>query len=313
MLVLTGCGGPDLGKQNFDRSTVSVEPAQGRGKVPAGSVESDLVSADTLRGVDPCGVLADGALDALGEPGDVSAQGWSECMVDVTDPADDEVEVRLELGASVGASPVEPSGQLAGLPLTVNERESGGCDVTVMTSEESGLGITVGVDSEDGQVCGAGKVVLDEVLEQLHRGPATLPDEAGSVLRLDPCTVLDSADVSDVLDKDVTGEPIDLHGCVRQTEDPSVSVSFRESYDPAKSDHGDTVDLGSGVEGYSDQTSDDLDVCDVDWAHRDIDDRSVELVTLTYRDYSGDPKSDKPCDKAESVAKSVVSALPDAS
>lgn len=310
--MLAGCGGPDLGKQNFDRSTESIEPAQGRGKVPEGPIESEAVSADKLRGVDPCGVLKDSTLDRLGEPGDFSAQSWSECMVDVTDPADKEMEVRLEVGADTGTSPEDPSGQLSGLPLTVNKRDTGDCDVTVTTSKDSELGITAAVRYDDGQACRAGKVVLDEVVQQLRDEPTTLPDESDSLLRADPCAALDGADVSDVLDEEVTGQPTDIHGCEWKADEPSVTVMFREGYGPVTSDDRDTVDLGSDVEGYSEQTSDDLDVCDVGWAHRELDDRKVEMVTLAYSDYSGDPKSDKPCDKAESAAKSVVSSLPGA-
>lgn len=312
MLVLTGCGGADLSKQNFDRSTVPMEPGQARGEVPDGPIEDAAVSADKLRGIDACGVLEDSALDRLGDPGDFSAQGWAECMADVTAPEGAEIDVRLEVGADTGTLTAEPHGQLAGLPLTVNDRDGGACDVTVTTSKDPEIGITADIEYDDGQACRAGKVVLDEVVQQLHDDPATLAEEPDSVIRVDPCGVLDGADVADVLGEEQEGEHRGIYSCDWVAEDPTVSVTFREGYKSTLSDDRDKVKLGSGVKGYSGQIVEDINSCDVDWTHRELEDGTIELVTVKYENYTGDPKSDKPCDKAETVAKSMVSELPDA-
>src|SRR5699024_766056 len=131
-LVLSACGDSELAKRTFERSTVPLEPAQGRGEVPEGEIDDAAVSMRQLRLVDPCGVLGNGTLEQLGEPENLSSRSWAECVGDVTAPGDEPMQVRLEVGADLG-SVEEPSGQLTGLPLAVNERDDGNCVVSVTT------------------------------------------------------------------------------------------------------------------------------------------------------------------------------------
>src|SRR5699024_8189014 len=147
-------------------------------------------------------------------------------------------------------------------------------------------------------------------IQELHNDPPTLPDAAGSLTRIDPCSVLDGGEVSEVLDGKPEQTPSGVYGCYWVADQPRVSVSFRKGPEPTNSDDRDEVDLGEGVTGYSRQTVDSIDTCRVEWAHRGLDKHTAELVTVKYENYGGDPESDKPCDKAETVAKSVVNELP---
>src|SRR5699024_10680458 len=148
----------DLSKKTFERSTVPIEPAQGRGKVPEGPIQDTAESAEKLRKDAPRGVLGNGALQRLGEPRDTSVRTWSERDGTVTAPGDDEIEVRLEIGADIRSFD-DPSGRVAGLPLIVTERDNGDCVVTATTSKDAGIGIAATVGYNDGQPCRVGKVV----------------------------------------------------------------------------------------------------------------------------------------------------------
>src|SRR5699024_11780188 len=117
---------------------------------------------------------------------------------DVTAPGDEPMQVRLEVGADLGSAE-EPSGQLTGLPLAVNERDDGNCVVSVTTSKDAAVGITATVDYDAGQPCRSGKVVLAETLQQVHDDPPTLPDDSAALLRGGPCRVRDGAELSEVL------------------------------------------------------------------------------------------------------------------
>src|SRR5699024_11192403 len=179
---------------------------------------------------------------------------------DVTAPGDEPMQVRLEVGADLGSAE-EPSGQLTGLPLAVNERDDGNCVVSVTTSKDAAVGITATVDYDAGQPCRSGKVVLAETLQRLHDDPPTLPDDSASLLRVDPCSVVDGAELSEVIDDEPEGVPSSVYGCAWEAEQPRVSVRFRDGVEPTVPGDQEEVELGSGVTGRAGQTVDSIDTC----------------------------------------------------
>src|SRR5699024_9570951 len=130
-----------------------------------------------------------------------------------------------------------------------------------------------------------------------------LPDDSASLLRVDPCSVVDGAELSEVIDDEPEGVPSSVYGCAWEAEQPRVSVRFRDGVEPTVPGDQEEVELGSGVTGRAGQTVDSIDTCEVGWVHREQGDNDAELVMVKYEHYTGDPESDKPCDKAETVAK----------
>src|SRR5699024_9111973 len=169
------------------------------------------------------------------------------------------------------------------------------------------IAATVGYD--DGQACRVGKVVIDETIQELHNDPRTLPDAAGSLTRIDPCSVLDGGEVSEVLDGKPEQTPSGAYGCYWVADPPRGSVSFQKGAEPTNTCDRDEVDLGHGVTLSARQTVDSIDKCRAEWSHRRLDKHTAELVTVKYENYGGDPASATPCDKAETLAKSVMNEL----
>lgn len=311
LLTVTACGGVDLSKQNFQRTTVPVEPADGQGKVPKGPITDSAVSVAALRGIDPCGLLDGGTLDELGKPGTPQPHGWSQCRSEVTDPGGKTITVRLTLGKAVMSTAEDATSGMSGLPLIVREQDSDTCFVTAMTSKQPPLGVTVQIGYEGGQSCRAGKVVLGDVVDSLHDQPPKREKVSGSLGRVDPCSAVDSDVISDALGGKAEAAPTKSHGCAWEADEPTVRLDFRMGYAPDGSEkEKKEVDLGHGVTGYTEQAVDSISKCTVTWVHRSAGEDKDELVSATYDNYAATEASkDKPCEKVVHVAKNAVATL----
>lgn len=307
--TLTACGGPDLGKANFPRSTVPAEPSgDSQGEVPTGPITDPAVATDVLRSIDPCPLIGPEMLAELGTAAEARASGWDRCSNQVKDAGGKQISVSLQLGDMLG--PEKPTGSIEGLPLIESKLEESDCFVSVLTSREPKLGITAQVKYEGGDPCRAGRIVIQQAVSSLHADPAKLDQPEGSLVGIDPCTGLADAAVGEVLPREVSKRPAGLHNCVWDSGGTDVTLRFRLGYPPSPEEQSTEVDLGGGVTAYQEMPLPDSAQCTITWLYRPIAETQGEIVSLDYTNYNGDPESDDACGKAKTLAANVVETLP---
>ncbi|MBK1785859.1 hypothetical protein [Prauserella cavernicola] len=308
--LVGGCAGEDLSRSNYQRTTVTAEA--GSGQVPTGPITDPTVSLSALRAVDPCALLSDDIVGALGTVADDPYESeWGSCSVDVEDAGGK----TIELGVDLGDSPMSPeaTGVIEDLPLTETKIDDVTCYVTAITSTEPALGVTVQVGYQGGNPCDVGFTTLQKVVQSLRADPVTYDVPAGSLLEADPCESADEGALSSALGGEASRRPMGLHECDLQTDsDPTISVRFREGYAPDTSDGGTEVDLGGGVKGIQEKGTTDIGECSVRWVHLAGEEDANELATVNYYDYTDGADKDVACAGALEVAKSVAPNLPGA-
>ncbi|MFC4004841.1 hypothetical protein ACFS2C_23815 [Prauserella oleivorans] len=306
--LLSGCAGEDLAKANFQRTTVSAEPGTGQGEVPEGPITDPAVSQSALRTVDPCGLLTDRIVGDLGSLADEPYRSdWGSCRVELRDAGDKTVDVGLELGETVIA---EPTGGIEGLPLVESTLDDGTCFVTAVTGYEPTVGVTAQVEYPGGNACDAGYTLVGNVIRELRADPPRYETVPGSLVDVDPCTVVSRDALAEAFGPDVVHRPSGLHHCdFTQSGDPAASVRLYEGVLPEEGDNVTRVDLGNGVSAVQERITDAAD-CDVVWMHRPGEDGMGEVVGVNYRDYSDDATADGACAAAVTLAKGILGRLP---
>lgn len=305
--AITACG-PDLGKADFQRTTVPAQPG-GDGQVPTGPITDPAVSLAALRVVAPCPLVDKAALTDLGTPGDPSSFDLARCSNQVKDAGGKTIRVSVELGAGLGVSASKVNGVVEGLPLIEDKQDSSTCDVTALTSRSPDLGIMVNVTYPGGDPCKSGTAVLQKVVKRLHGSPPKYDVANGSLLTVDPCASLDDSaarEAAPAAKKTATG----LHSCSWNGSGPSLLLDLRRGATPIAGDGYQKVDLGGGVSGFQKITTADTSECTVKWQHRPLGNDTAETVILDYTYYSGDPAKDDPCGKAVKLAKNILTKLP---
>lgn len=160
LALVGGCGSEPSGDGSPTDSTETSSTKQ--------EIDDPAVVAAALRTVDPCALLNDTTLVEVGAiaPDSVSSSGWGECSIDVTDVSGKTVELVLRVGDNLIMAD-DPTEELAGLPLVVDDEDPESCWVSVVTSYELSLGITFQVDYQGGDGCAA----LTKVLQTMHVDP----------------------------------------------------------------------------------------------------------------------------------------------
>ncbi|GAB3440160.1 DUF3558 family protein [Actinophytocola sediminis] len=311
LLLLTGCGG-----ESSSADSKTEDSAETTSAVP--EIDDPTVAAAALRTVDPCALLDAKNLGDAGTivPDSTSSAEWGECGVDV-DASGKTVELVLRVGDQLIMAD-DPSGELEGLPLVLDDEDPESCWISVVTSFELSLGITLQVDFPGGDGCTVGRAVLGKVVQAVRTAPPQYQQAPGSVLTADPCAVADKAAVETALGQQMFVEPKSLHECDLWSGDgtsyPQVGVRFFLGLPPDAED-GEPADLGGGVTAIQAQDEDVVISCDVSWRRietpsEDEAEGYGELVSVMYSDEqeSGlDPAV--ACAKAVAVAKTVVPAL----
>lgn len=308
--ALAGCAGEDLAKANFQRTTVPPDPGSGgSGPVPTGPINDPAVAAETLRTVDPCPLLSDGALGSLGAPGDRMPSGITRCRAEVRDAGGKTVKVSLELGGFLIGSADDANGGVEGLPQIEKKQDDTHCSVAALTSKEPVIGIEVSVDYPGGEPCRPGRTVLQQVVKDLHGSPTKFPEAKGSLIPVDPCTTVDDGVIAEVIPGEVRKQATGLRGCDWKERGPNVTVEFRSAYAPTAGSDGEQVDLGEGRVGFQKQASGGQE-CTVKWQHRATgEDGDDEVVVVGYLNY-GTEGADDPCGRSLKVAQNVAAKLP---
>ncbi|WP_367135954.1 hypothetical protein [Saccharothrix sp. HUAS TT1] len=323
ILLLAGCAGADLAKQNFPRTTIPADaenvadptgtsganrstppPADGQPVDPA-------FAADKLRLLDPCELLDEELLKKLGTPGTQSRSGFSRCSNFMKDQGGKDLAVTVEIGQTMTTELKNADKQLAGLRSYEQVLEGSACFVSVITQEEPGLGITVQIGYEDADACAPGREVAASVVGLIKAGTGARTAAKGSLLTLDPCAVVDRAAVEAGAGAGYRVFPYGLHNCAWVGDKKELSLAFREAFipDDREFDEGQTeVDLGGGVTGYQVVSDTAFPSCEVKWVQLAGSDNDGEVVDVK----SAGPKSSEfdRCAVAVTFAKTVVAKIP---
>jgi hypothetical protein len=315
-VVLAGCGeSVDTAKQTFPRSTV-----------PAGQVESRTSSTGTpkandpafsnevLRGLEPCGLLTDDILSAVGTPDRSEPQDFGDCANYMKDKDGEDLSVTLYVGDTIGGAD-DADDNIGGLPGFESKLDDGSaCFVNAITSTNPNIGLRLQIAGGRDDLCELGRTILTGVVDLIREDPPERDKETGSIATLDPCTLLEANALKTVLggaETDVS--PYTLHWCNWIGDDVSVGVWFRTGYDPKDStvDPGTPVDLGNGLTVYQTVDTDDEEAsCYVEWRHRSTGvDGEDEIIEVDFVN-SKPPAGDNGCATTAELAKLLVPALP---
>jgi hypothetical protein len=316
LVLLTGlavaavpaCGGPDLGRANYQRTTVSAQP--GSGSVPDGPITDPAVAVSALRTVDPCPLVDAGTLGGLGTVGQPDPSGLDKCLNQVTDAGGKTIKFSLRLGDALFGSTDSANGQVGGLPQIEHKQDQSTCFVTAVTSRAPDLGITAQVNYEGGDPCRPGVTALQKVIQRLHATPAKFPQPSGSLIGVDFCAVSDDAVMAQILGNDTKKQIVDLHSCGWTGRGPSANLVYRVSQEPVPEGTAKDIDLGNGVHGLAESKSKTASQCTITWMHRPTGNDQGEVVQFDYENYNADAATDDPCGKATKAVKAIVPKLP---
>lgn len=314
-LTLSACGGPDLGKQNFPRTTVTGTSGAG---VPDGPIDDPAVSLAAQRTVDSCALLRGDTVTGVGMPvpDGPSASGLDSCSIEVTDAGGKRARLSLQLGDFPGIS-AEAVGTIDGLPVAetnlddAKTPEDEGCVVTALTSRAPELGIGFQVTYDGGDACGAGMTALREVVREMHAGPPQLSRAANSVVPLDPCALADDTVAAEVLGRGVTKEPGGLHECHWSGGNATGYLRISETGEPSEGDDGTRVDLGRGTSGYQKKGTGAGNSCTIVWTHLATGEGEGEIVKFEYDNFHDDATADDSCGKARRIVDTILPNLPE--
>ena len=314
--MLAGCGKTvDTAKQTFPRSTVPAGQGGNEGGSSAtGKPKSNdpAFTNDKLRKLDPCGLLTDDILSAIGTPAENSEEDFGDCANYMKDKDGKDLSVTLYVGETVnGAEDADEN--IGGLPAMVSELDDkSACFVSVVTSTNPDFGIKVQIGGDAKDLCKPGRTLLESVVNMIREDPPNRDDVTGSISTVDPCALLDPAALKTAIGgADSTVSPYTLHWCNWIGDGFSVGVWFRTGYDPKdSSDKGQPVDLGQGLTVYQTAETGSGASCRLEWRHRSTGtDGEDEIIEVDY-DTSAPVQGDNGCATAVNIAKLLVPALP---
>ncbi|GAB3396468.1 DUF3558 domain-containing protein [Amycolatopsis echigonensis] len=308
--ALSACGGPDLGKENFARTTV---PAAGDSGATSGPITDPAVAPAVLRDLLPCQFVDKTAMSPLGTmQGDATASStqFDACVAKATDPGGKEIRASVEVGGIVTFASDKTTGAVGGLPqVEVPDLGGGsGCVVSALTARNPDFGVSFRIDYTGGDACAAGRKLVATAVEKLHNNPQKYVPGPGTLLAVDPCSVLDEAAVDGVV-KGGKPRASGLHSCDWGLI-PSVRVTMFPGIAPAEGDGWLKADVGTPNQAYAKQGTTSGSSCQVKWQHRQWKEDHVEVVQLEYSNSDAQADKDDPCGKTVGLAKQLAGKLP---
>jgi hypothetical protein len=318
-VLLSGCGAKvDTTKVVHTRTTMPAAEANAanRGAEPTGEPKAndEAFTNDKLRVIDPCGLLTTDILSAVGTPAENSPSDLGSCGNYMKDKDGKELNVTVYVGEALTSS-VDADLNIGGLPAIEQSSDSEACFVTAITSTTPNIGIKVQTGGDGKDLCEPGRAVLTSIVELIREDPPTYELDNGTLVDLDPCAVVNQADLDAATGTRLDDEPYNVHWCAFNSDAVSLNTWFRIGYDPkgTTTDKTQPVDLGGGVTGYQELVTNTADStsCRLEWAHRLLPegDDEAELVTMYFDQY--EPKQGvDPCAPAQAIAKLYIAALP---
>lgn len=317
--LLSGCGAEvDTAKVVHTRTTMPAAEANAdaRQSDPTGEPKTndEAFTNDKLRVVDPCALLSSDVLSAVGSPAESSRNDLGSCGNYMKDKDDKELNITLYVGESITAS-LDADLNIGGLPAIEDSTDSEACFVTAITSTTPNIGIKVQTSGDGKDLCEPARTVLTSAVEQIRTDPPTYDLPKGTLVDVDPCAIVDQAELDAAAGAPLDDEPYNVHWCAFRGEDVNVTAWFRSGYDPKEtaSDRVQPIDLGGGITGYQELVTNTADgtSCRVEWAHRALPEGEdqAEVVTMYYDNYAPQQGSD-PCAPVQALAKLYIAALP---
>ncbi|GAA3574434.1 DUF3558 domain-containing protein [Amycolatopsis ultiminotia] len=306
-LAAAGCGGPDLGKENFGRTTV---PAAA-GADSSAPITDPAVTPAALRDLQPCQFVGQSALAELGttqEAPEPSAVRFDSCRAAVTDPGGKQITIEVDVGTTVPSAADRTTGQVSGLPQVEVPAGTGSCTVSVLTSRNPDLGVSFQIDYSGGDACPVGRTLAAAAAQTLHGSPQKYAPAKGTLVDADPCAVLDKGAVAAVV-PGAEPEAAGLHSC-RWGTSVYVEVLFLPGRPPSEGSGWLKADAGTPSQAFRKQGTAGGSNCQVHWPHRPWQDDRVETAQLEYQNAAGDAASDDPCGKAVGLARQLAGKLP---
>jgi hypothetical protein len=310
--VLAGCGEPvDTAKQTFPRSTVPAgQDGPETGSTGTPKTNDPAFSNDELRKLDPCALLSNDILSAVGKPAENQVEDFGNCANYMEDKDGKDLSVTLYVGETINNAE-DAEENIGGLPAYVSELDDEtACFVNVITSTNPNIGIRVQIGGKGDDLCGTGRTLLAGVIDLIREDPPERDEKTGSIAGTDPCALLEPAALKTVLaGADTEMSPYTLHWCQWLGDNVDVGLWFRTGYDPKDStDPGQPVDLGNGVTVY--QTAEAGGQCRLEWRHRSTGvDGEDEIIEVDFGN-SQAPAGDNGCATTAEIAKLLIPALP---
>ncbi|MEU3275565.1 protein kinase, partial [Saccharomonospora sp. NPDC006951] len=267
------------------------------------TVDNDPLSANRLRAVDPCAVFDDGVEPVIGVHFD---------MCTYTDP--DGHWLELKIGTHVPSEAV-PSGEIAGLPVSVDEFGSRGhCRAIAILPEDPANGITVQAgpgtsETPKDDYCGSAKEGLGDAIERITSGTASRTGAGESLATVDPCTLIEAADLQRVFSIAPTMKQEGLHSCSWQVNG-KIKLDLENAVPPGTTESEEPIELG-GIDAFEQaQPAEGSPSCTISWSHRDSGRTFDEVVRLRYLATGTGLPVEEVCEKAREAAASIIPRLP---
>ncbi|AYF76610.1 serine/threonine protein kinase [Nocardia yunnanensis] len=271
------------------------------------------LSAAQLRLLDLCAVLDKAVAGKLGtRTGDPAATPEGGCATTVVDSTQRKVHYTFDIpDHAIGVDQLTPTGRTAAkAPILSAGTAGSACDTVVVAQSGSPVPLRMSAEQLDPaaapeSACAASEEALLAVVGQLTDSPPQRQLPPSSLLRLDPCAVL-----QDSLIHDVTGDPSDHqrtpHSCATVGHEGTVRVDLSDESRPDRGDWTyDTLRVGeftAYVTGA--RTAND---CDLSYLVRPTEKDNAEQLKITVSDLSNSPDA---CGKAEKLLLDAIPRLP---
>ncbi|WP_439380029.1 serine/threonine-protein kinase [Amycolatopsis lexingtonensis] len=268
----------------------------------------DPLGPDKLRGADPCTVLP--SVPGTGKLTPEIGVHFFACTYETAQGQ----WLELTIGGPVAAKGT-PAGELDGRPLSV-EDETTRCTASVPVVDRPAA--TIGVEASDAAAkfakpCDAAKSALGEAVKRLRT--LNSPASQGSLAPVDPCGLVTTAAARRIVGPVTKVEPRGLHECHWQVGG-EVTLTLERGTRPFVSkdsyyDSAGTVDLGGVTAFYTTKRFNPAKVlCSLSWAHRPIDERTSENVTVAYSTSASSLSPEETCRQTQDFAKAARPGLP---
>jgi hypothetical protein len=295
-LGLAGCGQVDLSKSVSSRTTVKA----------AGTFADDM-----LRTIDPCKLLSDDVVNAIGKKSNrtTDLRSYSECglsIKDTTGKAD--LSLTVKVGASLFSSPKQGGKQISGLSVFETQSDSG-CTEDAVTGRDPDRGIVTTVIGEGATLCAVSGKLMELTIKKLATDPPRYDIPAGSLVGNDPCADLDDATAATALGGTPKKTPNGIRTCIFEGKDVDLYVRYDlgdDPFDTYSSDKPTKVDLTDKVKGAAQfRTSVSPNKCQIEWVHRKLAGNRNENINVTFEREPPQPGED-PCAKLLPAAKAIA-------
>lgn len=299
---------PDLRKATFQRSTIPATGASASlGNSGTGANDAAFTLAK-LREIDPCGLLGNNTLAALGTPDTAIPDGLDSCADSMKDRNGNDLDITVTLGSSITD---KPTTVVFGLPVAEHEISDGsGCFERIITQDNPAEGIELEAEGRD--PCTPARKLAQSVVATIRSNPPKRSGFTGSLAAQDPCLVVDDQTAADAVGGNPDKSRDSLYKCDWQGSDTDLTVTFTTAPDPKTDDALGTprpVDIG-GITAYQVLSTDVFPSCEVKWTIRALPDGSgdAEIVDVEFDNIN--KINVDTCAKAVTVARVVVPNVP---